>query len=116
MLHGSQVGDKEVENLLRRNPCSGYKLKKVTSSGIFVGDTKDGTSKFNNANPINKIGVCIYQQALNGMSHISFNAEESIFPKKPTSLPEVAKQRELNGTLASELEPRIKKQISNAKD
>ena len=49
------------------------------------------------------------------MSQISFSAEESISPKKPTSLPEVVKQRELSGTLISELDPRIKKQISDIK-
>lgn len=49
------------------------------------------------------------------MSQISFSAEESVSPRKPTSLPEVAKQRELSGTLASESDPRIKKQISDAK-
>ncbi|KAJ9670073.1 hypothetical protein PVL29_026559 [Vitis rotundifolia] len=115
VLHGDQVSDEEVENLLKRKPCSGYKLKEMTGSGIFVGDAEDGTSESGSANPINKTGVRIYQQALNGMSQISFSAEESISPKKPTSLPEVAKQRELSGTLASELDPRIKKQISDAK-
>ncbi|KAJ9670074.1 hypothetical protein PVL29_026559 [Vitis rotundifolia] len=110
VLHGDQVSDEEVENLLKRKPCSGYKLKEMTGSGIFVGDAEDGTSESGSANPINKTG-----QALNGMSQISFSAEESISPKKPTSLPEVAKQRELSGTLASELDPRIKKQISDAK-
>lgn len=56
-----------------------------------------------------------YQQALAGISHISFGDEESISPKKPTTLPEVAKQRELSGTLESESEKKLKKQISNAK-
>ncbi|RVX23830.1 hypothetical protein CK203_000363 [Vitis vinifera] len=83
-----------------RKPCSGYKLKEMTGSGIFIDDAEDGTSESGSANPINKTGVRIYQQALNGMSQISFSAEESISPKKPTSLPEVAKQRELSGTLA----------------
>lgn len=52
---------------------------------------------------------------MNGISQISFNAEERISPKKPTSLPEVAKQRELSGTLQSESDMKSKKQISNAK-
>lgn len=55
-----------------------------------------------------------YQQAVNGMSQISFSTEESVSPKKPTSIPEVAKQRELSGTLKSESDPKAK-QISNAK-
>lgn len=55
-----------------------------------------------------------FQQAMNGISQISFSTEESISPKKATSLPEVAKQRELSGSLKSESDPKAK-QISNAK-
>lgn len=55
------------------------------------------------------------QQAINGISQISFSTEESISPKKPTSIPEVAKQRELSGTLKGESDTKSKKQISNAK-
>lgn len=55
------------------------------------------------------------QQALAGISHISFGEEESVSLKKPTSLPEVAKQRELSGTLESEAEAKLKKQLSDAK-
>lgn len=50
-----------------------------------------------------------------GISHISFGEEESVSPKKPASLPEVAKQRELSGTLDSEAEAKLKKQLSDAK-
>lgn len=52
---------------------------------------------------------------MNGISQISFSADGSVSPKKPTSLPEVAKQRELSGTLQSELDKMCKKQTSNAK-
>lgn len=52
---------------------------------------------------------------MNGISQISFSTEESISPKKPTSLPEVAKQRELSGTLQSESDAKTKKQTSDAK-
>jgi hypothetical protein len=55
------------------------------------------------------------QQAIAGISHISFAEEESVSPKKPTTLPEVAKQRELSGTLESESDAMLKKQISSAK-
>lgn len=55
-----------------------------------------------------------FQQASNGISQISFSTEESISPKKPTSIPEVAKQRELSGTLQTESDGKTK-QISNAK-
>lgn len=56
------------------------------------------------------------QQTLNGVSQISFATEEGLSPKKPTSIPEVAKQRELSGTLQSESDARSKKQISDAKN
>ncbi|KAK7245157.1 hypothetical protein RIF29_39992 [Crotalaria pallida] len=46
--------------------------------------------------------------------HISFGEEESVSPKKPTTIPEVAKQRELNGTLESE-DSKLKKQLPDAK-
>lgn len=52
---------------------------------------------------------------MNGISQISFSEQERISPKKPTSIPEVAKQRELSGTLQSDADTKIKKQISNAK-
>lgn len=56
-----------------------------------------------------------FQQALNGISQISFSVEETVTPKKRTSMPEVAKQRELSGTLQSEADLKNKKQISEAK-
>ncbi|KAB5557097.1 hypothetical protein DKX38_008006 [Salix brachista] len=55
------------------------------------------------------------QQAIAGISHISLSEEDSVSPKKPTTLPEVAKQRELSGTLESESNANLKKQISDAK-
>lgn len=55
------------------------------------------------------------QQAVNGISQISFSVDESVTPKKPTSVPEVAKQRELSGTLEAEADSRIKKGLSDAK-
>ena len=56
-----------------------------------------------------------FQQAVNGISQISFSTDEDVSPKKPISLPEVAKQRELSGTLESESDSKNKKQLSNAK-
>ena len=115
VLHRGRIGDEEVENLLKMKPCSGYKLKDVTSNGIFVGDAKDGTLESGIANLINKTRGHNYQQTSNGMSQISFSAKENISPTKPTSLPKVVKQRELSGTLISELDLRIKKQILDIK-
>lgn len=56
----------------------------------------------------------LLQQAVAGISHISFGEEESVSPRKPTTLPEFAKQRELSGTLESE-DSKTKKQLSDAK-
>ncbi|XP_057975495.1 uncharacterized protein LOC131162901 [Malania oleifera] len=116
VVFGGQVTDEEAESLLKRKPCSGYKLKEMTGSGIFA-DEENGTLEVSGVTPTSssKTGLRMYQQAVAGISHISFGAEESVSPKKPTTLPEVAKQRELSGTLESESEARIKKQFSDAK-
>lgn len=50
-----------------------------------------------------------------GISHISFGEEGSVSPKKPTTVPEVAKQRELSGNLESDSDAKLKKQLSDAK-
>ncbi|THG06576.1 hypothetical protein TEA_023297 [Camellia sinensis var. sinensis] len=99
-----------------RKPCSGYKLKEITGSGIFAADAENGTLESDaNPTPNSKTGLRMYQQAVAGISHISFGEEDTVSPKKPTSLPEVAKQRELSGTLQSDLEAKLKKQLSDAK-
>ncbi|KAG5048987.1 hypothetical protein JHK85_010090 [Glycine max] len=54
------------------------------------------------------------KQAICGIIHISFGEEENVSPKKPTSLLELAKQRDLSGTLQSE-DCILKKQLSDAK-
>ena len=59
------------------------------------------------------MSYCI--QAISTVSHISFAEDGTDPPKKPTSVAEVAKQRELSGTLQSEADSKMKKQISNAK-
>ncbi|KAF8024908.1 hypothetical protein BT93_F1912 [Corymbia citriodora subsp. variegata] len=117
VVFGGQVTDEEAENLNKRKPCSGYKMKEITGSGIFAANGEDDSLQPGSANPAsnNKTGLKMYQQTLAGISHISFAEEESISPKKPTTLPEVAKQRELSGTLESESDMKLKKQISDAK-
>ncbi|KAK7410532.1 hypothetical protein VNO78_01375 [Psophocarpus tetragonolobus] len=113
VVFGGQLTDEEVQTFNKRKPCSEFKMKEITGSGIFVANGEDDASEAGSANP-NKTGVRMYQQAIAGISHISFGEEESISPKKPTSLPEVAKQRELSGTLESE-DSILKKQVSDAK-
>ncbi|KAG0471189.1 hypothetical protein HPP92_015735 [Vanilla planifolia] len=116
-LFGGQMTEEEVESVNKRKPCSGPKLREMTGNGIFAVGTKNYASESGNSmtNSSNKTGVRIYQQAMSGISQISFRDEESVSPKKPTSLPEVAKQRELSGTLESEMELKVQKQLSDAK-
>ncbi|KAE8715422.1 hypothetical protein F3Y22_tig00110174pilonHSYRG00383 [Hibiscus syriacus] len=116
VVFGGQVTDEEFESLNKRKPCSGYKMKEMTGSGIFAANGENDESEPGSANPISnsKTGLRMYQQTLTGISHISFAEEESISPQKPTTLTEVAKQRELSGTLESE-EAMLKKQLSDAK-
>ncbi|XVF17237.1 hypothetical protein REPUB_Repub10bG0102600 [Reevesia pubescens] len=111
VLFGGQVTDEESQSLLKKKPCSGYKMKEMTGSGIFAAN---GASEPTATNPTNKTGLRVYQQAVNGISQISFSADGSVSPKKPTSLPEVVKQRELSGTLKTESDAK-KKQISTSK-
>ncbi|XP_054788896.1 uncharacterized protein LOC129294494 isoform X1 [Prosopis cineraria] len=115
VVFGGQVTDEEVESLNKRKPCSEYKMKEITGSGIFAANGENDESESGSANPPpNKTGVRMYQQTIAGISHISFSEEESISPKKPITLPEVAKQRELSGTLESE-DAKLKKQLSDSK-
>ncbi|XP_011628163.1 uncharacterized protein LOC18423843 isoform X2 [Amborella trichopoda] len=115
VLFGGQMTPEEAESLLKRKPCSGFKLREMTGSGIFAGDGENGDLESGSAASANKTGLRIYQQAAGAISQISFSTEESVSPKKPTSIPEVAKQRELSGNLESESEMKIKKQLSDAK-
>lgn len=97
-----------------RKPCSGYKLKEITGNGIFAaGSGNNAAPESNDAS--NKTGLRTYQQALNGVSQISFSVDEHVTPKKPITIPEVAKQRELSGTLQSDSDSKSNKHISNAK-
>ncbi|KAG6598681.1 DNA oxidative demethylase ALKBH2, partial [Cucurbita argyrosperma subsp. sororia] len=116
VVFGGQVTDEEVESLNKRKPCSGYKMKEMTGSGIFVGNEGEDEQESGSANPSqSKTGIRMYQQTLAGISHISFGEEGGVSPKKPTTLPEVAKQRELSGNLVSDADEKLKKQLSDAK-
>ncbi|XP_071724316.1 uncharacterized protein [Rutidosis leptorrhynchoides] len=108
VVFGGQVTEDEAQYLNKAKPCSGYKLKEMNGSSIFSDKGENGASASD------KTGLRVYQQAVNGISQISFSTEEKISPKKPTSIPEVAKQRELSGTLQSDSDSKTK-QISNAK-
>ncbi|CAN7120348.1 unnamed protein product [Brassica rapa subsp. narinosa] len=72
----------------------------MNGSGIFAHDPKDASESDAST------GLRYYQ--------ISFSADGNVSPKKPTTLTEVAKQRELSGNLLTEAELKSKKQISSA--
>ncbi|GFZ10045.1 hypothetical protein Acr_21g0006440 [Actinidia rufa] len=96
VVFGGQVTDEEVESLNKRKPCSGYKLKEMTGSSIFAADAENGGLESDaNLTPSNKTGLRMYQnfnqQAVAGIT------------------------RELSGTLDSESEAKLKKQLSDAK-
>ncbi|XP_073157825.1 uncharacterized protein [Henckelia pumila] len=117
VLFGGQITEEEAEILNRRKPSSGYKMKEMTGSKIFATDGENGDSEPGrfDGNFNGRTSVRIVQQAANGISQISFGTEERVSPKKPTSVPEVAKQRELSGTLENESESKLKKLLSDAK-
>ncbi|EEE61110.1 hypothetical protein OsJ_15020 [Oryza sativa Japonica Group] len=114
-MFGAPVSEKEAEDLSKseRKFCSGSKLKEMTGSGIFAENSENDDSEA--SNPANKTSVRMYQQTVTGISQISFSADGSVSPKKPSSLPEVAKQRELSGTLETDAEAKMNKQHSEAK-
>ncbi|XP_062190283.1 uncharacterized protein LOC133893302 isoform X2 [Phragmites australis] len=115
VVFGGQVTEEEAESLNKRKPCSAPKWKEMTGSGIFAagGEAEEDESGNASLTPI-RTATKNYQ-AISTISHISFAEEESISPKKPTSIAEVAKQRELSGTLQSEDDSKMKRQISNLK-
>ncbi|RZC64539.1 hypothetical protein C5167_008220 [Papaver somniferum] len=117
VLCGAQVTEEEeAQSLSKLKPCSGYKMKEMTGSGIFVGDGENGGEEAGSANQTpNRTGLRIYQQAVSGISQISFSVDESVSPKKPTSQAEVAKQRELSGTLETEVDTKLGVQSSKIK-
>ncbi|OMP04098.1 hypothetical protein COLO4_09958 [Corchorus olitorius] len=112
VVFGGQITDDEAQSLSKTKPCSGYKMKEITGNNIFA---DNGASEPTATKPTNKTGLRIYQQAVNGISQISFSADGRVSPKKPSSIPEVAKQRELSGTLQTDSDAKNKKQISSAK-
>ncbi|KAE8700009.1 putative Nitric oxide synthase-interacting protein [Hibiscus syriacus] len=100
VLFGGQVTDDEAQSLLNKKPCSGYKMKEMTGSGIFAANGASETAATNSAN---KTGVRMHQRATN--SQISFSVDASVSPKKPTSLPEY---KEISGHDLFSSPPEIK--------
>ncbi|WOL08693.1 hypothetical protein Cni_G17446 [Canna indica] len=117
VMFGAKLSVEEAESLNKRKPCSSSKMREMAGSGIFEAESENNMVETGNAvsNPNNKTGVRICQQPASTISQISFSTEETVSPKKPTSIAEVAKQRELSGTSESELDSKVKKQFSEAK-
>uniref|UniRef100_A0A453C423 DUF4057 domain-containing protein n=1 Tax=Aegilops tauschii subsp. strangulata TaxID=200361 RepID=A0A453C423_AEGTS len=113
-MFGAPVSEHEAEDLSERRLMSGSKMKEMTGSGIFA--EKNENSDSESSNPANRTSVRMYQQTVTGVSQISFSADGSVSPKKPSSIPEVAKQRELSGTFETDAEAKINKQLSEAKN
>ncbi|KAE8693222.1 putative Nitric oxide synthase-interacting protein [Hibiscus syriacus] len=107
VVFGGRVTDDEAQSLLKKKPWSGNKMKEMSGSGIFgSNDTPEPTSRSH---------LRMYQEAVNGVSQISLGGDGSVPAKKPTSLPAIAKQRELSGTLRSQSDSKHKRQISSSK-
>ncbi|CAN6306428.1 unnamed protein product, partial [Urochloa humidicola] len=113
VVFGGQVTEEEADSLTKRKPCSAPKWKEMTGSGIFAAGSNGDSGEAADATA--KPARTASRQAISTVSHISFAEDGTDPPKKPTSVAEVAKQRELSGTLQSEAYSKMKKQISNAK-
>ncbi|WOL13784.1 hypothetical protein Cni_G22563 [Canna indica] len=111
-MFGAPMTEEEAESVNKRKSCSGLKLQEMNGSGIFAADEENGTPKTDTATPY-KTSVRICQPSVG--SQISFGTEGIESPRKPTSIAEIAKQRELSGTPQSEMAGKVKKQISEAK-
>jgi hypothetical protein len=91
-------------------------MKEITGSGIFSVYEENDDSELASANSATNGKSRTFQQPPAAiMSHISFGEEEIVTPKKPATVPEVAKQRELSGTLEYQSDAKLNKQFSDAK-
>ncbi|KAL2649979.1 hypothetical protein R1flu_018107 [Riccia fluitans] len=103
---GEHMTPEEAEALVKRRPGSEVKRKEMFGSGIFVDVPENGDQ-------VDRTCVRLHQPA-GGVSQIQFGGEELTSPKKPTSIPEVAKQRELSGSTETTLDLKHRN-FSNAK-
>ncbi|KFK23855.1 hypothetical protein AALP_AAs49431U000300 [Arabis alpina] len=114
VVFGGQVTDEEVESLNKRKPCSNYKMKEITGNKIFSVYEENDDPEPASANTNGKSRT-FQQPPAAIVSHISFGEEEIVTPKKPATVTEVAKQRELSGTLEHQADAKLNKQFSDAK-
>ncbi|CAM6049277.1 unnamed protein product [Sphagnum compactum] len=108
---GEQLSAEEADALLKRRPGSDLKKREMYGSGIFpAGDDGDGTAAMDNT------GVRCCHQPAGGVSQISFGGgEDCVSPKKAVTVPEVAKQKELSGTVETTDDLAYRRVFSNAK-
>ncbi|KAG0557635.1 hypothetical protein KC19_11G145200 [Ceratodon purpureus] len=108
---GEKLSAEEAEALLKSRPASDLKKREMNGSGIF-----NGAAAVNGeGNGADRTAVRMHQPA-GGISQIAFGVVESASPKKPVTIPEVAKQKELSGTRETTDDIHHKRgQFSNAK-
>eukprot|EP00249_Psilotum_nudum_P010168 c22377_g1_i1 orf=355-1365(-) len=112
---GEHLTPEEAEALLKRRPGSDTKRREMCGSGIFGGESlNDGSDPGTGTGTPERPSVRLHQPA-GGLSQISFGVDGSVSPKKPTSLPEVAKQRELSGSQETSADILVRRQFSSAK-
>ncbi|MCO5610943.1 hypothetical protein L7F22_065189 [Adiantum nelumboides] len=99
ILQGAESTPEEATSLQKKKTNSVLKKKEMSGSGIFNLDSDDPSTSLQ----VEKATVRVHQPA-GGVSQILFGEAETVSPKKPTSIPEVAKQRELSGTLEVPIE------------
>ncbi|CAM6127942.1 unnamed protein product [Calypogeia fissa] len=110
---GEHQTPEEAEALLKRRPGSEVKRKEMFGSGIFAEAGADGAENGHGITSADRTCVRLHQPA-GGVSQIQFGGEECITPKLPTSVPEVAKQKELSGSTETTLDLKHRS-FSNAK-
>ncbi|XP_019463994.1 PREDICTED: uncharacterized protein LOC109362576 isoform X7 [Lupinus angustifolius] len=94
VLGAAKFVDGKAESPVMKKTCPGYKMKEMTGNGIFSASAEDSSSQANSANSKNRTSVHGYQEAINGISRLSFITEENAKGKKQISS---AKNKELSG-------------------
>lgn len=112
---GEHLTSEESEALLKRRPGSDTKRREMSGNVIFGSEqASEGLDSPNGILTPERPSVRVHQPA-GGVSQISFGEDGSLSPKKPTSLPEVAKQRELSGSQETIADIHVGRQFSTAK-
>ncbi|MCO5606908.1 hypothetical protein L7F22_061099 [Adiantum nelumboides] len=112
---GDHLTPEEAEALMKRRPGSDTKRREMSGNAIFGSEQPiDGLDSANGNSTPERPSVRVHQPA-GGVSQICFGEDGSVSPKKPTSLPEVAKQRELSGSQETIADIHVGRQFSTAK-